>query len=506
LGEGIAEWSETLGGWRFLYLTADTTIQPYRWTYAYLNGIMFFCHPVTGIIAYDVANDLAFKLEGEGVPANAIAIVENNGRLGVMDDLYLYWSEQSDGSAFAPSLGGAGFQLISDRVPGFPIMVTSYTQGILVWTTGGVMRSEFTGDAAVYRHRALNSEYRPVNSFCTVKMNQDSVIILDERGLFQSNGEAPTPMTPLFNEFLIDYLQRLNLKIGQNVRLEWDDLQRRLYVSVSLSYANPIYERAFVLYPPLDKWGEFNESHYGVFPVTIKDSSRADDYYAFSDSEGVVRTWQERGDRESDAVDTSLDLVYPVIQKPFNRPGDEDGLVLGSSMGFQTVPGTAGRRAAFYPRDGAVPATVTVQPLNAKIQFGLIRAGGDDSAGRMSDIIGLMIGNIVSGDEVQAGEDYATVPDGVDDEDYLTETGGEDFGIETANYINHGLRVIGTIDGKSIFDEAYPELERFDKASRHYSCIVGGVWHIVEMTAEVVGQAFHLQALELTATDGGLLL
>jgi hypothetical protein len=502
---GIIEWSEESGGWRFIYLTGDTSVQPYRWTHAYVNGVMFFCHPQTGIIAYDITEDAAGILEGPGVPTAAISICEDNGRLIAMDDIYAYWSEQSNGGNFEPSLGGPGFQKVNDRVSGFPIMVNSYTKGFLVWTTGGVMRGEFTGDAAVYRFRAINSEYRPVNSFCTVKMNQDTVVILDERGLFQSQGESPTPMAPLFNEFLIGFLQKYDLKIGQNVRLEWDDLQKRLYVSVSFSYSSPLYERCFVLYPSLDKWGIFAEAHYGIFPVTVKGSLRADDFYAFVDSDGYPRYWDDLGSREIEATRLDLDLVYPVIQKPFHRPGDEEGLVLSSSIGFQTRPETAGLVAGLYPRDGNVMAPPVLTGLAAKVQIGLLRLGDESTVGRMGEITQLIVGNIISGDKDRVKVDYNIVPPG-SNEDYLIENGGEDFGLEENNYVNHGLRVIGTKDGKTSWQSQIPELVQFDTAARHYVCSVTGVWHILEITALEVGEAFHIQLVELTGVDAGSLL
>lgn len=504
LPNAIVEWNESQGGWRFIYLTPDTSIQPYRWTYAYVNGVMYFCHPQTGILAYVVADDTAVEVDIDGVPQNAIAITEDNGRLIAIDDKFMYWSAQSDGTDFNPSLGGAGFQLISDRVSGFPIMVTSYTQGTLVWTTGGVMRSEFTGDSAVYRHRAIGTEYRPINSFCTLKIDQDTVVILDERGLFKSRGEAPEPYAPLFNEFLIDYLQRNNLKVGQNVRIEWDDLQRRLYLSISFSYASPAYEKCFVLYPPLDKWGEFSEIHYGIFPITVKDSSRADDYYAFADASGFVRYWGDYGSREDRVVERSADLSYPAIQKPFHRPGDEQGLILSSSGAASTVPGTQARVAGYYPRDGEMRLVGPLLGLDAVVRLGLMRLVQDDNHTRMSDFVGLAIGSVISGSDEKLAEDYNTLP--MESEDWQVPAPGEDFGTDPGNFVNCYVRVIGTVDGRTAFDSAIPELVQFEKAIRYYACIVGGIWHIVEIAAVAPGEGFHVQSLDVTVTDGGLLL
>lgn len=508
-GECILEWQEDLGGWRVLYITPDTSIAPYRWTYGYLNGWMYFCHPRVGIVRYNIETGLISRLTGPGVPSDPLAITINNGRLVVLDDVYLSWSWQSDGSNFTPALGQAGFQQVSDRVSGFPVMLSNYAKGVLTWTTGGVMRSEFTGDSEVYRHRNLNTEYRPINSFCTLQTDENTCVILDERGLFQTQGEQPQPMAPLFNEFLISYIQENNLKIGQNIRIEWDDLQRFMYISVSLSQTDPIYERAFVLYPPLDKWGVFNEPHHGILPLTITDSERADDYYGFVDQKGVVRYWFQTGSRESTPTQAGLDLYYPLVQKQdFQYPEGIDGLIVSSSMVMHSFNDVLyDQRAGYYPRDGQTPAPPALVGLDAKVQIGLIRFDElRDSNDQMTELTQVGIGNVRSGTIDRLSEDFNLIPSGVSDEDYLSGVGGEDLGTEVLNYINHGIRLISTTDGEQLFCESLPELVLFNKAMRYYSCCTVGVWHILELTAGEVGEMFHLRVFELTGTYAGRLL
>lgn len=455
-GDAILEWDESTLSWITIYDTSltPTNITPHRWTAAYVNGLMFFCHPVVGIVFYNVETEEVGLHDGPGLPVAPIAICSNSGRLIVMDDTYLSWSWQSDGMNFTPALGEAGQQKINDRVAGFPIMINSYAQGIITWTTGGMMQSQFTGDQEVYRHRNLNTEYRPVNSFCTLQTDENTAVILDERGLFQSQGGAPVPLAPLFNEFLIDYIRRNDLTIGQNLRIEWDDLRRLMFVSVSVTEMYPRYEKAFVLYPPLDKWGTFNESHLGILPITIQENQRQGQYYGFADVDGRVKYWNEFPSREQmNEAETATEIVG----------------------------------------------------LDAKVQIGLIRFPEiSDSFDRMSEVIAVMIGNQESGPEDQFSEDYLQVPDGVDDEDYLTEMGNEDFGENTLAFVNFNLRVISTVDGRATYQEAVPELSVFKEGVRHYTCSTVGIWHILEASADSAGEAFHLRAIELNAVDAGL--
>lgn len=507
-GDAIIEWIESTGTWRYIYVTGNTTIQPYRWTFGYINGIMYFCNPSIGILAYEVEADFCEPLTSPGTPVEPIAIIVNNGRLIVIDDLYYTWSAPGDGTNFTPTLGGAGQQKIADRVPGFPIMLSGYARGVMTWTTGGVMRSEFTGDVEVYRHRAINTEYRPINSFCTFQMDDNTVAILDERGIFQSTGEAPRPLTPLFNEFLIDYLQKYDLKLGQNVRLEFDDLRRWLFLSLSLSESSPIYEKAFVLYPSLDKWGTFDEEHLGVVPVLVKESTRADDYFGFVGTDGRIRYWDFVGSRELFPTDGTLNSVYPIAsEKPAHIQVGNQFVTLSSSAVVNTVPMTPYSQGArgFYPAVGYSPAESLVTDLDSVLQMGFIRARGEDSNDQLIEINQIFVGSALSGNPDQVSVDFNLIPPTIPTPDVEDIIDAENFAVDNINYVNHGMRIIATVDGLSPYADAIPELIRFDKGGRYFSCSIVGLWNILELSATEIGEAYHLRTLEMTAVDAGRL-
>lgn len=506
--EGIWRWDEDVGGWILIFRTTDTSVTPYRWTWGYLADIMFFNHPLTGIIAYNIEEDLGYKLEGEGVPEEVISICINNGRVVAMGPEFLSWSDPSDGSSWAPKLGGAGFMRINSRIPGYPLMVTPFTRGVMVWTTGGVMRSEFTGDVEVFRHRSLNTEYRPINSFCTAQLDDDTVLILDERGLFQSKGEAPQPFAPLFNEFLIEYLQHNDVNKGQNVRIEWDELERLLYVSVSLSQADPIYEKCFVLYPPLDKWGQFDTPHYGIFPLRIEGSERQDDYYGFVGEDNLVRYWLAAGSREILPTDTTLNLFYPLIQKPFEQEEGAEFLTVSSSMVFNTFNDIlTTQRACYYPDDGTTPEEADLEGLDAWIQIGYFRGGEERSFDECTEISQILVRSAQSGDSVRVATDFSLDPPDSVDTDYSDpESTDADYGVDELNYVNHQLRVIASMDGVTEFNSVEPETVGVSQAARYYSCSVVGLWHIFEFKAEEIGEAFHIRTLEITAASAGRVL
>lgn len=513
LGCGIAEWDEATGGWRIIYATTiDTTASPYRWTFEYLSGYLYFAHPLAGLIVYNLDTDRCdpHVRVGTGTPALVVAVSQNNGRLGVLTRDLLAWSAPSDGLNLTPTFGGAGAQVLSERVAGDVIMLTSYARGFLTWTTGGVMRSEFSGDAAVFRHRTLNTEYRPLNSFCVIRVDEDTCIILDERGLFQSRGDALTPYSPIFNEFLISFLQENRFRTGANLRLEWDDRQRRLYLSYSPSYADPIYESCFVYYPPLERWGEFSESHYGIFPVKISGSERADDYFGFADATSRVRYWRSVGSRESPVAERiaarTANLYLPAIEKQSQFAEDEAGLRLGSSLRISTTSRAGITKPEGYYATGVTsPIVAQLTGLNSLIRLGYVRLEGS-VADTLMEVNSVIVRSVRSGESDVLTENFNLVPDGISNEDYNVEAGAEDLGLTPINYINHTLELVGTNDGESEFNRVTPTLELYEKASRVYSCTVQGIWHIIEIGAESVGEAYHLKTLELTGTNAGRLL
>ena len=508
VSDAILEWDEANGGWQIIYITPDTSVAPNRWTFGYLNGFVYFCHPRVGLLAYNVDTGVCARVTSAGTPDNPIACCVSNGILCVINQEYMLWSAQSNGQDWAPRLAGPGFQLINDRVAGDPITITAYAGGTLTWTTGGVMRSQFTADQAVFQHRALNTEFQPINSFCTIKTDEDTTVILDRRGLFSCDGNLPQPYAPLFNEYLIGLIERNpELWQKQNLRLEWDELQRRLYLSYSFSEVDALYEQAFVYYPPLDKWGQFNESHYGLGPEKINFGSRSNDFYSYVGADARVNLFLSTGSREGNPVDPTTDWYYPRLDKPPYQPEGDSGQVLSSSMVMSTIPTLplVGTRAGFIPSGGGMRVIGPLTGLDAQIRLGLLRFPLSTANDQVNEVVQLFVGSAKSRETDGPTTDWNLIPPGVTNEDWNVVAAAEEFGLSIVDYINSSTRIIGTRDGKTEFYSEIPELVEFNRDGRYYSCCVPGVWHIFEMNATVVGEGFHLSTFELTGVPQGRL-
>src|SRR3546814_12040274 len=68
--------SEPIGGWKIIALIPQI-IEPYRWTAGYLNGVIYFCHPRTGILELDLDTGVCQPIQATGLPSQPRAITVN---------------------------------------------------------------------------------------------------------------------------------------------------------------------------------------------------------------------------------------------------------------------------------------------------------------------------------------------------------------------------------------------------------------------------------------------
>ena len=85
--------------------------------------------------------------------------------------------------------------------------------------------------------------------------------------------------------------------------------------------------------------------------------------------------------------------------------------------------------------------------------MGYVRARGDTSFDQLIEISGAFIGSVVSGPDNQTSVDFNLIPSGESPTmDQLTSS--LSGAVDTINYVNHGFRIIGTLDGLTMFTEA----------------------------------------------------
>jgi len=269
-GSPVGEWDEvtTLA----TLVEAELADVPYdfrRWTTAYLGGKPYACAWNHGVFEVDLTVDppTYTRLTSTTVPgftedsSPVIAIAETNGRMVYITETLFFWSAANAPKNLTPALGGAGFQVIAERISGTPIALTATSQGAIVWTTTGALVCEFIGGDSVFRFWNLSTQALPTSAFAITRMPDDDYIILTRLGLFMFNNlSQPQPITPLFNEFLREYLRNKPTEAGH----AWYSINdNRLYLAMRPSTA--AFSETFALDIMLDRWGIFSEPHIGFF-------------------------------------------------------------------------------------------------------------------------------------------------------------------------------------------------------------------------------------------------
>jgi hypothetical protein len=273
-GSPIGTWAWVQQLTRLVY--ADPALVPYnyrKWTTAFLGGKPYACSYNFGVYEVQVATLPHFytRLTSGtvvGFPTDdtpVIAIAETNGRMLYLTESTIYWSGANAPKNLTPALGGAGFQVLAERIAGKPIAVTAVSQGAIVWTAAGALVMEFIGGDSVFRFWTLSTQALPISSYAIARMPDDDYIMLTRLGMFMFNNlSQPQPITPLFNEFLREYLRTKPTELGH---LWYSITDNRIYVAMRTG--KTAFFETFALDVMLDRWGIFSEQHIGMFDYGV---------------------------------------------------------------------------------------------------------------------------------------------------------------------------------------------------------------------------------------------
>lgn len=123
----------------------------------YLAGYAYVSHWNYGTYRVNVATGAYTRLTSlttPGFPSDAepvYGVAESNGRAVYLTKTTAYWSAPADPENLVPALGGAGFQILGERIAGEPRTILRVNAGIVIWTTAGALAAEFTANDAVFR-------------------------------------------------------------------------------------------------------------------------------------------------------------------------------------------------------------------------------------------------------------------------------------------------------------------------------------------------------------------
>ena len=152
-----------------------------------------------------------------------------------------------------------------------------------------------------------------------------------------------------------------------------------------------------------------------------------------------------------------------------------------------------------------VLATRTYTGLDAQVQVGLLRYEGQEFNDEMGEITNLSVHTQETGTLNVTIEDWNTIAAGASDEDWNALSGNEDWGEGVVSSTDYDTLVIATKDGTVVFNSVTPTLAQDAGATRYFTCLIQGIFNIVDLQANTNGQSFHLKSLEAAGNVAGRL-
>jgi hypothetical protein len=462
-----------VGTWQNLYtlatlVKANLSDVPYnfrKWTSAYLGGKPYACTWNHGVFEVNLAVEpptYTRLTSGTvvGFPADAtpvIAIAETNGRMLYLTEQAIYWSAPNAPKNLTPALGGAGFQVIAERIGGTPFAVTPTSVGAIVWTSAGALVCEFIGGDNVFRFWQLSTQALPISSFAITRMPDDDYILLTRLGLFMFNNMSqPQPITPLFDEFLREYLRNKPNELGH---VWYSITDNRLYVSMRSSTA--AFIETFALDIMLDRWGIFSEPHIGFFDYGV---SRGQ--LAYSTPRGVASFLLSPLDSRKNKESTEV-------------PGTYNGLGSEITVGWIRA-------------ENLIPHADVVQELSEILINRLVPFGGVSNS--FFDEAGIADAGPVI---VNEGLIVTALPSMVD-EGLITEAD------EVTDYRLEVIADLMTLAEDGVDEYSFtPELVRKNRRSDLWVTIVPAMYYRLRFIATEANEFYRVNSMDLTVSYQG---
>lgn len=500
--------------WNSLYTYTrekDSRIGKQFWTAAYVGYNSYICHPQHGLLR--LLGDSASGYDGIAGPESPLAITESNGRLIVLNATTVSWSSPFDAQDFTPALGGAGFQVVAERVPGTPVMVTSYPGGFITWTTQGILLSEYVGGEAVFRHTRIESEQLMLNPSSHVVMPDGTLVFATQQGLFKTTTQSSiSALNPMFNEYL-----REVLKTGttNHIRLYYSLETDRLFVQLMNETA--VFDRTFVFSMSIEKWGEFSTQHRGIVrftadPKDIGYIALDGQAYRFNDS-----AFNSLADGTKTGIDSYVDLgyfripgqlgnadieleiqevvisaveTYPTNMSLIEEDWGGTGSLVSYNIGFynQDENWNAYGVADFDESWNNPGAILDWNDTGATLDLSLAVAGVRDFDWNLYD----------------TPIDWAATPEGGVDTSYIEDweslEGEEDWSgqISTFNDVDYDMEIHSNLDGYLDPLVVYPSLALRQAKSDLWVTMTAGQNHRMRISATAPWQKYHIKQIAVT--------
>lgn len=543
---GIYAFSEASLRFRNLFACAPPqTSAP--WSYTNVGNIDYFCRAGIGVVSYNPETDNWALVSHAELPQDPQYITRAFGRLVVVGASRIAWSALDDGTDFTSSLEtGAGSQGLS-MVGGAGLAVRTVADGVIVFTTSGILHGQFTDIGTTFRWTVLSTQRRLLNAFCvTVVWTEGaelSHVFLDARaGLFVCNGTEPTPYQPLFSDYLLRavYPRFRSLEV-RDLRLFYSQVTQHLVVSVGNPAVAGYMTTAYALYVPRGEWGIFSSAHSAFVDFSLQqESAFFGDRWGYVDLDGHAH-FMIPNSGQCEIVREFTGVPWAVIEQPANKllsgvwqAGSAFRVAANNFHALQAATAAEFEYAArHYTQSPPVPMEPAVSvvddvvvfpaacvssagltqwvfvlrpdafaPLDAYVDVGLFRLSSGEHPDEVSMITDVAIGVSLNGVAASV-EDWNTAADEVEDWNLLQ--GTEDWGLDVAALVDYVAEIIGSADGNTVDTLDALQLTKDANSVEYYACFNHAIFHRVRVAAQTTGQTFHLRYLELSGNVAGRL-
>ena len=259
------------------YDTASQTFYPvfvpsvaiteyYPWSMAKVGNDYFFAHKGLGtrVIKYASLADIWSEITTD-VLTGVRSVCASQGRLVILSEDWVQWSAQDDGTDLtASAVTGAGaFGLNISGGKGLRVMDAA--DGFICYTsTGGVLKGDVSTGISPFRVYSADTRQKLINPYCCIQLEDGINLILTARGFQVTANGKFEPWQQLMGEYLTNtVLPNLDLTVNTVIKLHFNSDRKLLFVSLGADDSPTLYQRALVLYLPVDEWGSFDELHYG---------------------------------------------------------------------------------------------------------------------------------------------------------------------------------------------------------------------------------------------------
>ena len=447
-----------------------------------------------------------------------------------------------------------------------PVMILPYQDGVISYASTGIMRSELRESVNPFRHTSISAQHRILNPWCVVRVTElggggqsliasidETHVFLTARGLYQTDGRSlPALIDPIISEALHrDILPAIDTSTRSmmTTRLSYSFQTGWIMLSLSEDSTQAVYTRALCYYIPTKELGWFSQVHSGFGEIIVDNVIKpglfdnAGDiwYFAFSDADGafpVVNDFQINfklpQDIPAEWHGLSVLSYFPdqismpaVVRPEFNTAdvydtlyvietadepptmpvmiGDETALDLGGSV---TAVHDGFSFEGRFVRIGIQHMDPLAASLNAYVTIGPIRYPQQNKIDFLTQMQELIIGMLDAGAADQIDDWLANYSSDIV-EDWLALSGTDDWGTSSGSQTTYQVAVSGTIDGYKVWESngfaqyEVPTEILHEGRVKHFGCSVTGQYLYITITADDVGEMFHVRHMKQNVLNAG---